>query len=54
MKHHTCEEDYAWNTSICACNFDKDCENDKYLKYFECEKSLADDLVVTCDETENT
>ena len=54
IKHHTCEKDYAWNTSICACNCDKDCENDKDLKNFECDRSLADDLVVTCDETENT
>ena len=27
-----CEEDYAWNPSICACECDKDCEVGEYLK----------------------
>ena len=37
-KKHICEKDYIWNTPTCSS------ENDKYLA------SIADDLVITCDE----
>ena len=35
-KHSVCKEDYAWNPRICACECDKDCEIEEYLKY--CQK----------------
>lgn len=34
----------------CACEWDKDFEIDKYLKHCEQIKSLADDLLGTCDD----
>ena len=37
-KNHICEKDYIWNTPT------RSSENDKYLA------SIADDLVITCDE----
>ena len=54
IKHRACEEGYTWNPSICACECDKDCDIGEYLKYCECMKSLHDDLVVTCNEIEDT
>ena len=42
------------NPSSCACDCDKDFKIDEYLKDGECIKSLADDLVVTCDEIADT
>ena len=29
-------KDYAWNPSLCACECDKDCEIDEYLKNYAC------------------
>ena len=29
-------KDYAWNPSLCACEWDKDCEIDEYLKNYAC------------------
>ena len=49
-----CEEDYAWNPSICACECDKDCEVGEYLKNCTSSKSLVDDLVVTWDMIADT
>ena len=37
-----------------ACEWDKNYDISKYLKDCECIKSLADDLLVTCDEIEDT
>ena len=54
IKHRTCEEEYAWSPSTCACECDKDCEIGEYLKDCEFVESLVDDLVVTCDDVENT
>ena len=48
--HCICEEDYAWNSSICVCKRNKDCDNGKYTKDCTGTKSLVDDLVVTYDE----
>ena len=31
IKHHT-SKDYAWNSSLCACECDKDCNIGDYLK----------------------
>ena len=39
--YQTCYENYSWNPTTCIC------ENGKYLR------SIADDLVITCDETIN-
>ena len=36
--------------SICACECDKDCQIDEYLKSCNCAKSLIDDSVILCDE----
>ena len=47
-------EDYVWNPSACACECDKDSDMGEYLNNCTSKKSLADDLVVICDETENT
>ena len=52
IKHLVRKEDYAWNPSMCACRRDKDC--DMGLKDCTCMKSLADVLVVTCDEIVDT
>ena len=54
IKHHVCKENYAWKPSTCACECDKHCEIDKYLKNCTCVKSIIDDLLVTCDKTEDT
>ena len=54
IKHCVCDEDYAENPSTCVCNCDKDCGICEYLKDCECMKNLVDDLVVTCDEIEDT
>ena len=49
-----CEKGYVENPSTCTCEYEKDCVIDKYLKDCECMKSLVDDLVVKCDEVEDT
>ena len=54
IKHRTCKEDYAWNSSTCACECYKDCDISEYSKDCKFMKSLVDDLVVTCDKTEDT
>ena len=41
---------YALNPTMCACECDKNCEIDRYLKHCTCKKSIIDDLVFTCDE----
>lgn len=45
-KHRICEGYYAWNSRICACDCDKDCDVGEYLKNCTC---TEDDLVVKCD-----
>ena len=50
MKYRACEEDYAWNTSICAGKCEKNCDIGEYLKDFTCRKSLVDNLGVTCED----
>ena len=54
IKFLTSDEDYAWNPSTFASEFHIYYEIGKYLKDCECMKSLADDMVVTCDEIEDT
>ena len=54
IKHCVCEEDYAWNPSIGACECDKYCDICEYLEDCTLMKSLVNDLVVTCDEILNT
>ena len=54
IRHGLCEEDYAWNPSICAYEYDKDCKIGGQLKNCTCKKNLVDDLGVTCDEVVNT
>ena len=54
IKYRECEEDHVWNPSTCACEFDKDCEIDEYLKECEWVKSLIDDLVPIYDEIDDT
>ena len=39
---------------MCACECDKDCEIDKYLKQCTCIKRILDDLVFMCDEIIDT
>ena len=43
-------KDYAWNPSLCACECDKDCEIDEYLKNYACWKNVIEDFVIACDE----
>ena len=50
IKHCLHKEDYVWNPSICACECDKDCDIDEYLKDCAFIKSLDDNLLITCDE----
>ena len=50
IKYCACEEDYIWNPNTCACECNKDCEIGECLGDCEC---IADDLVITCDETED-
>ena len=47
------QENLAHVKRTCRCDCDKDYEIREYLKNCECVKSLADDLVVTYDETED-
>ena len=54
IKDRVSQEDFAWNSSIYACDWDKDCNINEYLKHFTCTKSLLDDLVATCDEIVDT
>lgn len=49
IKHHT-SKDYAWNSSLCACECDKDCNTGAYLKNCTCTKNLPYVLVVIFDE----
>ena len=46
IRHRACEEDCAWNPSICGFKCKKDCEIEKYLKNCECIKGFVDDLVL--------
>lgn len=50
IKHRKHKEYCAWNSSICAYDYEKDCNMGKYLKGCICMKSLAGDLVATYDE----
>ena len=50
IKYRACEEDYAWNTSICAGKCENNCDIGEYLKDFTCRKSLVDNLGVTCED----
>lgn len=43
------KEDLAWNPSICACEYDKECEIDCTRM-----KSLVDDLVIKYNEVVDT
>ena len=51
IKHRASQEGYIWNSSTCACEYEKDCEIGEYLKNYECKKNPGYDLVVTCDDT---
>lgn len=42
------------NRGTCPREFHKDCNISKYLKDYECMKSIAVDLVVTCEEIVDT
>ena len=44
-------KDYAWNPSLCAREWDKDCKIDEYLKNYACWKNVIDNFVIACDET---
>ena len=50
IKHRICQEDYAWNTSICACKRNKNCDIGEYIKDCTGTKRLIVDLIVTYDE----
>ena len=50
INNNACKEDYVWNPSTWSC----ECEIVEYLKDCEFMKSLADDLVVSCDEIVDT
>ena len=54
IRHRACEEEYSWNLNTCACECDKDCNIGENLKNCGWTKNLVDDLVVTCDEIEDT
>ena len=41
-EHYVCEKNYIWNLATCSC------KNGKYLA------SITDDLIITCDEIEDT
>ena len=49
-KNHICKEDFAWNSSICVCEWNKDSKIGEYSKNFTYTKKLIGDLVVACDE----
>ena len=44
-----CKDIYAWNSVLCACECDRNC-NVEYLKNYTCVKSNTDDLVIICKE----
>ena len=48
--HCVCKEDYAWNSSTCACECNKQFYIDNYLKSYTCVKSIIDSLVMKRDE----
>ena len=52
IKHLVCKN--TWNSSTCACVYDKHCDIDEYLKHYICVRSNIDDLVITCDKIMNT
>ena len=54
IKHQRCKQDYVLTPSICACECNKKCGVDEYLKSCTCIKSLIYNLVITCDEIVNT
>lgn len=54
QRYCTCEEDFAWNPSICACECNKNCKIGKCFKDCVCRKSLVDDLVITCNQIVDT
>ena len=39
-------KDYAWNPSLCAGEWDKDCEIDEYLENYVFWKNVIDDFVM--------
>ena len=47
-------KDYAWNPSLCADEWDKDCEIDEYLKNYACWKNVIDDFVIACGKIVDT
>ena len=53
-KHCVCQENYACNPSIWACECDKYCDICEYLEDCTSIKSLVNDLVVTFDEIADT
>ena len=44
MVEDVCINSYPWNTSTCACECDKHCEIDGYLKRCTFRKGIIDDL----------
>ena len=44
MQHCVWKQEYTWNLSICACEYDQHSDIDEYFK------SLVDDLVIKCNE----
>ena len=54
MRRSTCEEDYTWNLSTCAVEYDKDSEISEYSKHYERIKILVNKQVVTCNEIVDT
>ena len=50
VRHGASGRDYAWNSSTCACDCDRDFQIEVYLKDYECMNSLVHELVVSCDE----
>ena len=53
MKYRVCKEDYAWNPSICACQCNKDCGFDEYVKNCACIKNAFDNIVMMCNNIVN-
>ena len=41
IKRLVCKENYVWNSVTCACECNKDCEIDDYLKNFTRIKSIC-------------
>ena len=52
--HPTCEKDHTWNPSTCPCESKKYFEIGEYLEDCKCMTDFVDDLVISCDEIDNT